>query len=102
MLKKSERVHTSAFKKRPTSRVRFRYGSVSVISPSPAAAAVVVSKKVCAQAVDRARLRRRIYAIVRPLIRSKRLVKTVIIYPTKEALRADFEDLKKNLSDTLI
>lgn len=101
MLKKSERGGTSVFRERPHSRRRFRYGSVSFLPSSPARAAVVVSKKTCARAPDRARLKRRVYALLRELIRTGRLKKSVIVYPTRDVLLADFEDLRKHISDAL-
>jgi ribonuclease P protein component len=61
--------------------------------------AVVVSKKVAANAVVRNALRRRIYAILGPLL--KKTQASVIVYPNKKALDASFAELKAALERAL-
>jgi ribonuclease P protein component len=100
MLKKAERVSRHALTGRHT-RKRFRYGSFAIVSSSPGKAAVIVSKKTCPKAPDRARLRRRVYAILRDLIRAGRLKTSVAVYPTREALTARFTELKQELTQAL-
>ncbi len=100
MLAKKERVPRLMFTKRPTRTGRFLYGSIKEFS-GPPAAAVVVSKKVCKTAPMRNRTRRRVYSIVRGLLRRGIVKKTIIIFPTKDAATAPFQDLQKELERVL-
>lgn len=100
MLSKKERVPRIAFTVRPISTSRFLYGSIKGFLANPAAA-VVVSKKVCKTAPLRNKVRRRVYSILRPLIRAGTLKRAVIVYPNKEAVTAPFQDLKKSLIEAL-
>ena len=101
MLKKRERVSRADFRAKPLARIRFRYGSISILALRAPKAAVVVSKKTYPRAVMRNRLRRRMYAAIREHIRSGRIKGSVVIYPTQDALRADFDDIRKHLADAL-
>lgn len=100
MLKKSERIKRAGFSNRPLRRKRFRFGSIAFLTEPPRAA-VVVSKKTCPKAVDRNRLKRRIYAILRGFIRQQKLHAGVIIYPTREALRTPSQELSQSIFDAL-
>ncbi len=100
MLAKEERVSRLDFAKRPTAVVRFIYGSIKGFSGTPSGA-VVISKKTCPTAPERNKIRRRIYSIIRPLIRSGALTKPVIVYPNKAATIARFQDLKQELEKCL-
>lgn len=59
-------------------------------------AAVVVSKKICPNAVSRNKLRRRIYAILRPVLSGGSRY-SIIVYPNKKALVAPFQKLRAAL-----
>lgn len=100
VLSKKERISRPDFSKRPIRTGRFAFGSFKVLPGAPGAA-VVVSKKTCKTAPARNRLRRRVYSILRPLIRVGALARPVIIYPNKLALTAPFQDLKKELEKCL-
>ncbi|MES2134732.1 MAG: ribonuclease P protein component [Patescibacteria group bacterium] len=100
MLSKKERVSRLTFQKRPVRTGRFIYGSIKGFEGDPAGA-VVVSKKVCRTAPARNKLRRRIYNILRPLIRTKALQGNVIVYPNALAMKAPFQELKKELEKRL-
>lgn len=100
MLSKKERVSRLTFQKRPARTGRFIYGSIKGFEGHPSGA-VVVSKKVCKTAPERNKLRRRIYSIIRPLIRTGALTNVVVVYPNALALTAPFQELKKELEKAL-
>ncbi len=100
MLKKNERLSRARFAKKPFKRREFAYGSVSFSEGEPGAA-VVVSKKTCPTAVGRNRLRRRVYSVLRPLIRSGKVKSALIVYPRRTALEAPFGSLQSALISAL-
>ncbi len=93
MLAKTKRLPKQAFGERYMSRERFSYGSIGVLPYSPAGAAVVVSKKVAPRAHDRNRIRRRTYHALGKALDGRALLKSVVIFPTRSVLTADFTDL---------
>jgi len=100
MLSKKERVSRLTFQKRPVRTGRFMYGSIKGFEGHPSGA-VVVSKKVCPTAPERNKLRRRIYNIIRPLIRTGAVAGVVVVYPNSAARTAKFSELKKELEKAL-
>jgi len=100
MLSKKERVSRDDFGRQAMRVTRFLYGSIKEFSGKPSGA-VVVSKKITPTAVARNKIRRRIYGIIRALIRKGALEKSVVVYPNKEALKAPFKDLKEALEKAL-
>jgi ribonuclease P protein component len=100
MFPKTKRFSRSDFLKHQIRGVSFLFGSIRVVVGEPKAA-VVVSKKVSSRAVSRNALRRRIYAILRSVLRSGYLRRAVIIYPNKKAAAASFAELKAELERAL-
>ncbi len=99
MLPKRQRFSRRSFPKRAGAGIPFLYGSVKKPA-GPARAAVVLSKKTVPGAADRNRLRRRVYAILKQLVREDAR-HGIIVYPNRVALQASFEDLKRELSRVL-
>jgi|GEM_PF-1167958 len=100
MLSKSERLGARGMKARVIRSGRFRFGSVKILA-TPPAAAVVVSKKVSPSAPVRNRIRRRLAAILRALIRSGAVSGGVIVYPDKSILLAPTTELRTELERAL-
>lgn len=99
MISRKNRLSRAVFAVRPNKRVRFEYGLVAFMGTSEDGMAVVVPKKVAGSAVVRNKIRRRIYNALRghsPLYKGG-----VIIYPSKDSLSADFDDLKQGLVNAL-
>ncbi|MDO8523855.1 MAG: ribonuclease P protein component [bacterium] len=92
MIPKAKRLTRADFGKRPLRRVVFPFGSITVFGDT-SKAAVVVSKKICPNAVSRNKLRRRIYAILRPVL-SGGSPYSIIVYPNKKASSAPFLELR--------
>jgi ribonuclease P protein component len=67
--------------------------------PGEGRGAVVISKKVEASSAKRNALRRRLYAILRPLLKAGHA--SVIVYPNKKALAVSFTELKASLEAAL-
>lgn len=96
MLAKKERLPRAHFSRRPVATVRFLYGSIRKVGEGTGVA-IVVSKKISRTAAKRNLIRRRLYSILRPLVRNGALQGSYIIYPNKEALGASFSDLEHAL-----
>lgn len=62
---------------------------------------VVVSKKTAKTAVVRNRLRRRFYDLFQPYLNVLNSVTTIVVYPKKEAEKAKFSVLQKEVEKTL-
>jgi ribonuclease P protein component len=62
---------------------------------------VVVSKKTAKTAVSRNFLRRRVYEVLAPHILNISSPTTIVIYPKKEAEKAQFSDLKSEVEKAL-
>lgn len=63
---------------------------------------VVVSKKTAKTAVLRNFLRRRFYEATSPLLRNAINPVTIVVYPKKEAEKAQFSVLKEEIVNTLL
>jgi ribonuclease P protein component len=100
MLPKAKRLGRSDFSRKPIRASSFMFGSVRMFSGEPGAA-VVVSKKTCPLAVDRNRLRRRVYAILGPLLEKGGLSKPVVVSLNARAGKASFAELKQELERAL-
>lgn len=62
---------------------------------------VVVSKKTAKTAVVRNRLRRRFYDLFQPYLNVLNSVTTIVVYPKKEAEKAKFSVLQKEVEKAL-
>lgn len=91
MLRKAARLHYTTLLTPPLERRRFKYGSISIYKSPKGAASVIVPKRVLRGAVDRKRLQRR----MRHAFKSLRITPSyaVALYPTKDALTAEFKDI---------
>lgn len=96
MLPKKRRVSSKGFPRtKPLFRTTFPWGTV-VFFRSPAfKAAVVVSKKIAKTAVQRNRLRRRIYAALAETMDG--IQTTTVVYPNMTALAAPAAAIRKDL-----
>jgi ribonuclease P protein component len=83
MLPKKNRFKTSTFPRGRAIRRSFVWGSVSLTTAADFKAAVVVSKKIVKSAVDRNRVRRRVYAA---LAQAKPASGSFVVYPRAGAL----------------
>lgn len=101
MLAKGERLVSGGFANLSRA-VSFTYGSFRFSTQTPAAAAVVISKKTLPSSVERHRAKRRVTALLRVLVRSGMLKKSVVVYPNARALSAPHADLKESLRRALI
>lgn len=95
MLRKAARLHYTTLLTPPLERRRFTYGSISIYASPKGAASVIVPKRVLRGAVDRKRLQRRLRHAFKSM--SAPPLFAVAIYPTKEALTAEFRDLVETL-----
>lgn len=69
---------------------------------TPPTVAVIVSKKVAKTAVSRNRMRRRVYEAFAPLVTSLPQGNRYVLYPKKEVLKANFEDIKESCRSLLL
>lgn len=97
MLSKKQRLTKKDFPFKPARRAVFAFGTCAY-APGPSRAAVVVSKKIAPHAVTRNRIRRRVYAALRPLLPKNA---SVIIFPNKKALDASVAELRAALTEAL-
>src|SRR5262245_59620387 len=100
-LSRFERLPRTVLLRRPTRRRRFAFGSVSFFSDTVARAAVTAPKKIFKTAIARNKVRRRIYHILRELLRNKKLSQSIVVFPTYAALTAPFTNLKESLQEVL-
>jgi ribonuclease P protein component len=98
MLSRSKRLSRAVFDSKPTSRGRFAYGSISFFKDRQGVA-IVVSKKVAKTAVVRNKIRRRVAHALKDSF--KNLAHAAVIYPTREAATAPYEDLRAALAAAL-
>jgi RNase P protein component len=101
MLAREERVGTPGMKARVLRSGRFDFGTFKILALAPTKGAVVVPKRVAASAPARNRLRRRVAAILRGLIRSGALSASVVVFPEKTAAKAPPRALKEALERAL-
>lgn len=103
MLKKKERLTKKEFDRFFSSGRRYHTPLLTMVhTPTEDFhGAVVVGKKVFKMAVDRNRLRRRLYNILYRLSQEKELKGVYIILTKPEAKNADFSNLKTTLEDSL-
>ena len=101
MLSKEERVRTRGMKAPVLRTGRFAYGGFKVLALPAPCGAVVVSKKVSRSAPARNRLRRRIAAILRTLIRAGALEGGIVVYPDTRSLAASSAELRAALERAL-
>lgn len=99
MISRKNRLSRAVFAVRPSKRVRFEYGLIAFLTTPESGIAVVVPKKVAGSAVVRNKIRRRIYNALKGY--TSLYKGGVIIYPSKDSLRVDFEDLKQGLVNAL-
>jgi RNase P protein component len=100
MLPKKQRISRADFLKKPLHARSFAFGSVKIL-PGGVSAAVVVSKKVHPRAVERGKVRRRVYSALAALARAGTLTQSVIVYPNKKTLVAPFLELKTALENVV-
>lgn len=102
MLKKKERLTAEDIEilsKPGTSKSVF--GALLSLRVAPARAtrlSVTVSKKVAPRAVDRTRLRRRIYAAAEKPLAEVRIHAHILVMPKKECLTVPYSELGRELS----
>ena len=96
MLPKRNRLSRADFQSKTVAQRSFAFGSLKFID-TPAKIAVVVSKKIARTAPVRNLVRRRIYAIIRPLLKAQRITSGLIVYPNKKAIAATHSELKEGL-----
>jgi ribonuclease P protein component len=100
MLPKKSRLSRTSFpKSKPSQRVTFSWGSISLYPSNVFMASVVVSKKTLPRAVDRNRATRRAYAALARVSPAPKLA--VIVFPRREALKAPFTLLVADLAHAL-
>lgn len=100
MLNKGARLTRSSFpKKRARIQHIFPWGTVSEYPQGPFKAAVVVSKKTLKTAVERNRVRRRLYAAAKTEIASKG--GTYTLFPRATVLKTPFSSIKQDLRTIL-
>lgn len=99
MLKKSDRLTKKEFDRFFSSGRRLHTPLFTLVHTSQAGfnGAVVVGKKVFKRAVDRNKLRRRLYNILYRLSREQTLSGVYIILTKSPAANADFAELKSTL-----
>jgi len=102
MLARAQRIPREFLAKPKGRRVSFRFGTVVFLPLVPARAAVVVSKKTFRAAVSRNRVRRRVAAILRRVLREKKLAKSILIYANTAALRAPFSELEQEIKNVVL
>ncbi len=101
MLPKAKRLTKQEFNGGGGKRLPFRFGSIRVTPSDALKVSVVVSKKISKRAVDRNKIRRRVYAGVREVFRAGEPKKSFVVYPNKEILSATFRDVVRALSESL-
>ena len=89
MFPKGSRLPPEVFGTKPARRVRFEYGNISFFGTTPVQVSVIVSKKIARRAVDRNRIRRRVLHALRRVPPTT----SIVVYPTKEVLKAPFAEL---------
>lgn len=99
MISRKNRLSRAVFAVRPVKRVRFGYGLVAFLDTNETGIAVVVPKKVAGSAVVRNKIRRRVYNALKDYSPVQK--GGVIVYPSKESLKEDFEVLKQALVNAL-
>ncbi|MDO8604119.1 MAG: ribonuclease P protein component [bacterium] len=72
-----------------------------VIGASKGKVSVVVSKKTAKTAVSRNKLRRRFYDLLGAFLEGIKTPTTIVVYPKKEAEKADFTLLKTEMEKVL-
>ena len=101
MLPKQARFSRTTFpKKRPSKRLTFSWGAVSLFD-TPRGVSVVVSKKVFSQAVKRNQLKRRLYNSISDVLSKNEPAVGVVVHPKREALTASSDILKNDLKKAL-
>lgn len=100
MLPKRKRLGKAGLSLRPGRAFPFSFGSVRILPGEPKSA-VIVSKKVFPRAVDRNRLRRRVYRALGSLCGRGLVARACIVYPDRKALVAPFETLASALQEAL-
>ena len=100
MLPRPLRLPHTDFAGKPLKRAKFDFGSVSFYEGVPARATVVVSKKVARRAVDRNRIRRRVFHALHALL--PRLDLSVVVYPTSVVLKAPYRAIKASLEEVTV
>ena len=100
---KKGRITSADFRKfKPTARVHGAFFSLSVAPDQGGPkCACVVSKKVSSKAPVRNLLKRRCRAITVPLLKNNGQSLAFVLYAKKEAARAEFPALKKDIADLL-
>ena len=101
MLARHERIPREVLTRPPATRRSFRFGVMIFLNISNVAAAVIVSKKVCKTATARNRVRRLVHHILRSLIRTGGLSRSVIVFPNVAALTAPFALLKEEIQNAI-
>ena len=101
MLKRVQRLPKAAFAKPPIRRSSFPFGTVAYFSYVPPGLSVVVSKKTARRAVDRNRIKRRVYSAAEGALEGRDLPHSTVFYPTKDVLTADFSQLRDSLQSVL-
>lgn len=101
MLKKTERLTKKEFDRFFASGRRYHNAMLSLVySPAPEFhGAVVVGKKIYKKAVDRNRLRRRLYNIIYRMSREKNLKGVYIVLTKAPAKEVNFSVLRTALED---
>ena len=101
MLARHERVPRELLTHPTGTRRSFRFGVMMFLNIPSVAAAVIVSKKNYKTATARNRVRRRVHHILRSLIRTGGLSRSVIVFPNVTALAAPFTLLKEEIENTI-
>lgn len=102
MLPKKSRFSRASFpKSKAAKRVTFLWGSASLYPTPSFKASVVVAKKTLPHAVDRNKVTRRVYAALKRVSRTRVPDIGVVVFPSREALRAPFEMIVKDLAHAL-
>ncbi len=96
MLKKSERLSKKDFSAISNKKIlRGQYLDIGYLLSSKTKCAVVVSKKISKRAVDRNKIKRKIFNIFREIKLKDSCF--IIFYPKKEVLYLPYEKLKLNI-----
>ena len=103
MLPRRNRVRSGEFKElmggKTLSTPYFLLKYKAILETSPTKYAVVVSSKISKRAVERNKIRRRLYSILSKNFPSKGLVGAFFV--KKEALKATFKELEKEVGNAL-
>jgi len=101
MLPRGSRMDKTAMQSRPFLQRKFSFGTIKFFKTKTSRAGVVVSKKIYTSAVQRNRLRRRVYTAIREFLLTHKPQYGIVVYPTKEALTAKFSEVKESLNSAL-